>query len=504
MPLTLGPNLRPNYAVASSSGAVLDCSLDSGTNLVGGAPTDNTALLNTLLAGATAAQPAYLLLDGPTMCTGLLIATAGHTIIEGLGWDCGIWIKSGSNKQPISNHVGMPYEGGVAPAVQGANLILRHFRVNGNRGDGTTGDSNSGDPKGTLGDMFYAGIDLANIDHVRLEDLWIYDAPTYAVRMVNCNDVVIDKCRFEAPSGDFNTDGLHIDGPATDVRISDCYFKTGDDAIAFNAPEGLAAAGNINRATITNCVYDGALSGVRAYGYVSGSSSWIVSNIAMSNCNGSVIFAQAILGFTFTGTKPTDQITNYTATNCQFTVTSGVGNMVQVGDPVGVLVQDNITWMAPIAPDPWIQFLSPTTISDLQFNNCKIYRSTVGSSAAYAIQVSYGSVIKKVTFSGFSITDEYGQSYGSVPYLIDLTSTGAITQIVINSIDPTNISALIDTATHGWAGITQVSGPGVLATGWQFPDSVMANNTPYLSATAPNAGKPCIKISGTVKVYTIV
>jgi hypothetical protein len=38
----------------------------------------------------------------------------------------------------------------------------------------------------------------------------------------------------------------------------------------------------------------------------------------------------------------------------------------------------------------------------------------------------------------------------------------------------------------------------VLATGWQFPNAVMSNNVPYISA---NSGLPSIKINGVVEPY---
>jgi hypothetical protein len=44
-----------------------------------------------------------------------------------------------------------------------------------------------------------------------------------------------------------------------------------------------------------------------------------------------------------------------------------------------------------------------------------------------------------------------------------------------------------------------VSGAGVLATGWEFPDAVMANEVPYISA---NSGLPSIKVGGVVEPYT--
>ena len=505
----INPGSVSPYVYASKVGATLDCVLTTGAKIGGGTPTDNTAALNAVLATASVTSPVQLLLDGPTACTGLLIATAGHTTIEGLGWDTGIWINSGSNKQPISNNVWVPYQGGTAPGTQGQSLTLRNFYINGNRGNGTTGDSNSGDPHGTAGTMFYAGVDLANIDNVLIDHLWVYNAPVYQFRIVNCNNMVIQNCRIENPTTTTETDGIHIDGPISDVRIDKCWFSVpGDDNIAMNAPEGLAGLGNISRVTVSNCIFYNGLTAVRCYAYVNSSKSFTVSNVVITNCTGSVRGSSGItaavfaLGEVNTGSKPLDAIANWTASNCQFT---SDGYYCRVNDPVGVLIQDNCAWLSPTNANPWVGFQAGTTggttISDLQFNNCKIYRNSAGSAAAYAIQTAANAKITKVTFNGFSIDAPSGTAYTAVPYLIDIPTGGSIGQLVINSIDSTNITALVNPGTLGFAGITTISGPGVLATGWQIPDSVMANNTPYISATGANAGKACVKIAGVVQTF---
>ena len=51
----------------------------------------------------------------------------------------------------------------------------------------------------------------------------------------------------------------------------------------------------------------------------------------------------------------------------------------------------------------------------------------------------------------------------------------------------------------GFSSIGSVSGAGVLATAWEFPDAVMANNVPYISA---NTGLPSIKVNGVVEPYS--
>ena len=45
---------------------------------------------------------------------------------------------------------------------------------------------------------------------------------------------------------------------------------------------------------------------------------------------------------------------------------------------------------------------------------------------------------------------------------------------------------------------TRDEGAGVLATGWEFPDALMANSVPYISATTDS---PSIKVNGVVEPY---
>ena len=67
-----------------------------------------------------------------------------------------------------------------------------------------------------------------------------------------------------------------------------------------------------------------------------------------------------------------------------------------------------------------------------------------------------------------------------------------IKQIVVDAVDSTNITALLNTYPTG----CMVSGPDVLATGWAIPDANMANNVPFISAAN---GVPSIMIGGVRK-----
>jgi len=111
-----------------------------------------------------------------------------------------------------------------------------------------------------------------------------------------------------------------------------------------------------------------------------------------------------------------------------------------------------------------------------------------------AVVLENGSTINLLKFNGFA-----RQTSGSstLPGLLNIGS-GFIGQLVINSLDSGNIKAPVTPGS--FSSIGSVSGAGVLATGWKFPDLVMADGVPYLSA---NSGLPSIKVGGVVEPYTV-
>ena len=73
---------------------------------------------------------------------------------------------------------------------------------------------------------------------------------------------------------------------------------------------------------------------------------------------------------------------------------------------------------------------------------------------------------------------------------------GTVGQLAFDSVNSSNIKAPFEMG--GFSNVGLVSGAGVLATGWEFPDAVMANGVPYISAAT---GTPSIKINGVVEPY---
>jgi hypothetical protein len=104
------------------------------------------------------------------------------------------------------------------------------------------------------------------------------------------------------------------------------------------------------------------------------------------------------------------------------------------------------------------------------------------------------SMIDNIDFDGFTV--QQAGFTGPATALMNIGS-GSITQLVLNSVESAHIIGPVEA--DEFICIGTVAGAGVLATGWRFPDEVMANGVPYISATT---GLPSIKIGGVVESYS--
>ena len=130
--------------------------------------------------------------------------------------------------------------------------------------------------------------------------------------------------------------------------------------------------------------------------------------------------------------------------------------------------------------------------STLSLNHCQIVRNS--DLMVVGLILENQSQINNLVFNGFGVQD--ANTHSLMPELINLES-GSIGQLVLNSLDSSNIVAPV--APDEFSNVGTVTGAGVLATGWEFPDAVMANGVPYISS---NSGRPSIKVGGVVEPYT--
>jgi hypothetical protein len=487
------------YVWASKIGCALDCDLRSGRNKNnGGAATDDGPRINAAMAGATADNPITLIIDGSALISGLFLPAGGHWNIAGLGCGTGFFVKTGTNNDGIHNgppDAALPFDPGTTAPLRGANVSLSNFTVNGNQGNGFDGNSTSGIRQGSKV-AWYCGINLMNLDNINIKNVVVVNTPAYHVRLSNVGKVAASGCVMK--SRGLSTDGLHFDGPANDIAISNCDFATGDDSIALNCPEGYS--GNISRVEVSNCTFN-SLSLMRLY-TTNGSSKFSIDGVSVENCSGTLSEAAFLIGL-INGSSP-NSVASLNISDCSLIAPTVLG----VAENFGVIALRNVTFVPSASNVVWVSpqsshacgFLRPSPLyggvtyvgSSLSFDNCKIYQNPDTEVAALILDSE--STIVNLSFKGFYV--QKSASSSGLPSLLRIGGSGSVGQLVIESLDSSNIDAPVSSG--GFSSIGAVSGTGVLATGWEFPDAVMEDGVPYISA---NSGLASIKIAGTVEPY---
>jgi hypothetical protein len=501
----LGPAAAPvpvpgmTYIRASEIGCTLDCSLEDGRNKhTGGAATDDGPRINAAMAGATADHPITLIIDGSALISGLFLPAGGHWSIAGLGCGTGFFVKSGINNDGIHNgppDAAVPFDPGPPAPARGMNVSLSNFTLNGNQGNGHNGDSTSGTARQNAFALF-CSINLMNLDNIRLEKVVVVNSPAFHFRLSNVGNVVATGCVMQ--SHGLGTDGLHFDGPANDIAISNCSFSTGDDSIALNCPEGYS--GNISRVAVTNCSFD-SWSLMRIYTTFGSPIKDQIDSVSVSQCSGTLMEAAFLIGLS-SGSIP-QSVASLTVSDCALTAPTILG----IAENFGSIALKNVTFTPSQSRAVWngpvnriSAFLRPSPLygggtciaSSLSFENCRIVRDRDLEVAAVVLE--NGASIANMEFNGFAVIDNGSRS--EVPALLVIGS-GSVGQLVLDSIDSSQIT--VAATANGFLSIGSVAGKGVLATDWQFPDAVMADDVPYISA---NSGLPSIKVAGVIEPYT--
>ena len=500
----LGPAPPPKpvsgvkYIRASEIGCALDCDLRNGRNKrTGGAATDDAPRINAAMGAATAENPITLVIDGSALISGLFLPAAGYWSIAGLGCGTGFFVSRGTNNDGIHNgppDAAVPFDPGPPAPPRGANVSLSNFTLNGNQGHGRDGNSTSGVRQGSQ-QAWYCGINLMNLDNIKIEKVVVVNAPAYHFRFSNVGSVAVSGCVMK--SRGLSTDGLHFDGPANDITISNCDFTTGDDSIALNCPEGYS--GDISRVTVTDCTFN-SLSLMRLYTTNWNTSKFHIDSVSVRNCSGKLAEAAFLVGIV--GDSNSNSIDHLSISDCNLRAPTVLG----MAEKFGNITLKNVTLNPWSSRVDWVAsqssrlcaFVRPSPLygnitfsgSRLSFEGCKI--GHYGASVA-AVILENNSIIENVIFDGFAVM-QVGTST-PVPSLVDIGS-GSIGQLVLNSVDSSKVMGPL--SANGFSSVASVSGSGVLATGWAFPDAVMADGVPYISAST---GLPSIKINGVIEPY---
>lgn len=99
-------------------------------------------------------------------------------------------------------------------------------------------------------------------ERIGLSDITITNAPFWTVHLVGCNQADICGVKIFNELRMPNTDGFDIDR-CKNVRISNCFISTGDDAICPKCTEETAEYGDCENLTVENCVLNSASSAIK-------------------------------------------------------------------------------------------------------------------------------------------------------------------------------------------------------------------------------------------------
>ena len=193
------------------------------------------------MARASATNPITLIIDGSALISGLFIA--GRWLLEHrwAGLRHGVFSKAAPTTTAsimADPNGAVPINPGPPAPVRGSSVALRNFTLTATKDVGVTEISTTGTRQGRRG-LWYFGINLMNLNDIVIENVVVVNTPAYHIRLWNVRNVEVSGCVLRSVGT--NTDGLHFDGAANDISISNCEFFCGDDAIALNCPEGYTA-----------------------------------------------------------------------------------------------------------------------------------------------------------------------------------------------------------------------------------------------------------------------
>jgi hypothetical protein len=193
--------------------------------------TDDKAAIQAVLNTASPSAPLFLILDGvsaiDTSGGGLLLKS--YTTIHGLGRNTGLSWLGGTNTNQV------PLLQNANPLGTGAptdtDIALENFTINGNM---TAGHGNGGGNPYS-GKLFLSNVRLVGVARLRMCGLRSYHSTGYGFHLANITDAYIENTRVE--NGGQNSDGIHVNGPASNVVIDHVSGVAGDDMIALTADD---------------------------------------------------------------------------------------------------------------------------------------------------------------------------------------------------------------------------------------------------------------------------
>jgi hypothetical protein len=209
-----------------------------------------TARINTILGSG---GPIHLVLDQAVRAYNVKLSS-GQTL-SGMGSyagsssgatpTTGIWMdqvaatevwSAVNNANWRSSYQGVP--------IVDQDLTVKDLYIDGRSAAGVSGSADR--RYNTQGDSVM-GMAFMGVGNLRIENCFVHDPCTYHYFAANINHGVyrdlfcLDPTVIATPSGNRNTDGLHLIGPVNDILIDGLYGTTGDDFLALNMIDGSMA-----------------------------------------------------------------------------------------------------------------------------------------------------------------------------------------------------------------------------------------------------------------------
>jgi hypothetical protein len=203
-----------------------------------------------------------------------------------------------------------------------------------------------------------------------------------------------------------------------------------------------------------------------------------IDTVSVSNCTGTLSESAFIIGLY--GGSNLNSVTGLTISDCTVTAPDLLGmaenfGTISVKNVTLIPSKANISWFLPqvthscglVRPAPTCGTATYTG-STLYIENCIIARNEDMNLAA--VILDNNSSITNLVLNGIAVQDT--GTFSPLSALFNI-GQGSVDNLVIDSVNPKQIETLI--APGNFSTIGSVAGSGVLATGWKFPDAVMAN-----------------------------
>jgi hypothetical protein len=493
-----------NWGIAGYGGGITTVNITNAT-LSGGTATFVTTAnnlvagqyvtLNNFTGGFTSLNGQVLaVLSSGLTSTGFEVAASGsstsaaQTATAKSLYGTGFYFASGSTGTVISNgsfptSANCAVPNGPVPS-RGANISFSDFVFNGNFANNP---------------QYCFGIHIKNINGLTVDNVLFYNATKFSLLLDNVGQAVVTNSKFITSNlgAGTNTDGIHIDGPANDIAISNIYAQTGDDVLALNSIEGYCGA--INRVAWVNSTIDNSYNVLRAYndnlaacgnGLVP-----LIDTVDIDNVSGTVYEPKfAIFGAAITGLGSLNPaITNIHWNNSTIKTTNagspGSGSVWLI-DNLGTISFSNFTFDSPNTLGVFEEDLASATgyVGSLTLNNFRINRTASGSTVGSLFYQAGAGVtaIGALNLNGVGIVDS-GGSYSPLGCLLCAGVPGYITAAVTNvsNIDYSHVVSLLTSVFYP-SDFLDVEGPFNFYNTTSGAENNIVSKIPYLGTWSIN------------------